>query len=224
VSRHPAIHTRVVSARIHLHFHVGSHHQKFMVLRTGKGTIAFCGGLDIAYMRTPARWGKLAEHDYRWLWHDIHSKLEGLIARDLEREFVLRWNREKDHSVVKARLIHSKFIMADDQFLSIGSANANPRGFQLDAELNVTLDDPEAVAKFRHRLWAHNLGVAQTVVAGWGQSDYFPKWDAVAAANDPKRTNPTKMTGEAIFEFNALKELGERQREIYDVETEIGAL
>lgn len=361
VSRHPAIHTRVVTRRIHLNFHVGSHHQKFMVLRTGKGTIAFCGGLDIAYMRTPARWGKLAAHDYRWLWHDIHSRLEGLIVRDLEREFVLRWNREKDHSVVTARpgwrpmetltqpaaskedkaadrnkqqlqmwrtisvrgkpicttrrddiwkgylqiigcatrllymenqyyreplmadaivkqakaqpqllvlvvvpsetddkkdlikkhgdslqheffkrlqavpegrlrvysmfhrIIHSKFIMADDRILSIGSANANPRGFQLDAELNVTLDDPAAVTSFRHRLWAHNLGVAEAVVAGWSQSDFLPKWDAVAAANDPKTTNPAKMTGEAVFKFDALKELGERQREIHDVETEITA-
>jgi hypothetical protein len=103
VSRHPAVHTKVITARIRLDFHVGSHHQKFMVLGTGKGTVAFCGGLDIASMRTPARWKELDKNDYRWLWHDIHSRLEGMIARALEREFVLRWNREKDQSVVKAR-------------------------------------------------------------------------------------------------------------------------
>ena len=359
VSRHPAVHTKVITAKIHLDFHVGSHHQKFMVLRTGKGTVAFCGGLDIAYMRTPARWGELKKSDYRWLWHDIHSRLEGLIARDLEREFVLRWNREKDQSVVTAqsgwgametlsqaaastidkasdrnkqqlqmwrtvsvagtpicttrrddiwqgylrligcasrllymenqyfreplmadaivkqavaqpdllvivivpsetddlpdmvkkhgdslqhefftrlvngvpdtrlrvysmfhRIIHSKFIMADDRVLSIGSANANPRGFQLDAELNVTLDNPTAAASFRHRLWAHNLGLAETKVAAWGQSDFIPRWDAVAAANEAARANPTKMTGEAIIKFDPLKEKGSRQKDIHDVETE----
>lgn len=358
VSRHPAVHTKAITAKIVFKFHVGSHHQKFMVLRTGKGTVAFCGGLDIAYMRTPARWQALARSDYRWLWHDIHSRLEGMIARDLEREFVLRWNREKDHSVVKAqsgwgameelrqaapstideasdrnkqqlqmwrtvsvrgtpvcttrrddiwqgylrligcatrllymenqyfreplmadaivkqaaaqpdllvivvvpsetddlpdlikkhgdslqhefftrlkgvpearlrvysmfhRIIHSKFIMADDRVLSIGSANANPRGFQLDAELNVTLDDPAAVTSFRHRLWAHNLGLTRAKVAAWKPSDYIARWDAVAAANEAARANPKRMTGEAIIKFDATKELGARQKDIHDVETE----
>lgn len=121
------------------------------------------------------------------------------------------------------RIIHSKFIMADDRVLSIGSANANPRGFQLDAELNVTLDDPAAVASFRHRLWAHNLGLAQATVAGWGPSDYIPRWDAVAAANEAARANPRRMTGEAIIKFDATAEKGSRQKDIHDVETEAGA-
>jgi phosphatidylserine/phosphatidylglycerophosphate/cardiolipin synthase-like enzyme len=118
------------------------------------------------------------------------------------------------------RIIHSKLLMADDRVLSIGSANANPRGFQLDAELNVTLDDPAAVASFRHRLWAHNLGLARTAVAAWRPSDFLPRWDAVAAANDAARANPTKMTGEAIVKFDPLKERGSRQKDIHDVETE----
>ena len=37
VSLHPATHMRV---------HVATHHQKFMVLKTGESTTAFCGGLD----------------------------------------------------------------------------------------------------------------------------------------------------------------------------------
>jgi phosphatidylserine/phosphatidylglycerophosphate/cardiolipin synthase-like enzyme len=302
VSLHPATHARV---------HVATHHQKFMLLKTGEATTAFCGGLDIGFMRTPAYWGKLDATTYRWLWHDIHSRLEGLITNDLEREFVMRWNREKDQSVVASRpgwkpmerlaqssptktdrsatrnaqqlqmlrtvstqgagrsiqnirrddiwqgylrligcanrflymenqyfreprmadaivqqakaqaelvviivvpsetddlpdagkkhgdsrqheffvrmtkgipasrlrvytmfhrIIHSKFILADDRALCVGSANANPRGFFLDSELNVMLDDAEAVRAFRHRLWAHNLGVAETAVAGWKSS------------------------------------------------------
>ena len=94
VSLHPATHLKV---------HVATHHQKFMVLKTGKATTAFCGGLDLAFMRTPAYWGKLDATTYRWLWHDIHCGLEGLITKDLEREFVMRWNREKDRSVVASR-------------------------------------------------------------------------------------------------------------------------
>ena len=266
------------------------HHQKLMVVRKGCGeTIAYCGGLDISFRRNPLDWTKT------FRWHDIHAKLEGLIARDLEREFVLRWNREKSTAaklpgwaackklglsrldsrdraaaknthklqmlrtvslsagnirrddiwqgyfrliacatrfiflenqyfhepaladaivlqaqarpelivivVVSSRsddpdnaytehcralrseffdrlfaglpadrrrvytmpmpLVHSKLALADDQFLTIGSANANPRGFFLDTELNVMLDDTVVVTSFRQRLWAHDLGTSR---------------------------------------------------------------
>jgi len=58
-------------------------------------------------------------------------------------------------------LVHSKLALADDQFLTIGSANANPRGFFLDTELNVMLDDTVVVTSFRQRLWAHDLGTSR---------------------------------------------------------------
>jgi phosphatidylserine/phosphatidylglycerophosphate/cardiolipin synthase-like enzyme len=121
------------------------------------------------------------------------------------------------------RIIHSKFIMADDRALCVGSANANPRGFFLDSELNVMLDDAPGVQAFRHRLWAHNLGVAETTVTAWGPASFIARWEAVAAANDKLKGSPAKMTGEAIIPFDALREKGERQPFIDDVETEWGA-
>ena len=36
----------IVSAHPHI---FGVHHQKFMVARKGKSTVAFCGGLDISF-------------------------------------------------------------------------------------------------------------------------------------------------------------------------------
>jgi N-acetylmuramoyl-L-alanine amidase/phosphatidylserine/phosphatidylglycerophosphate/cardiolipin synthase-like enzyme len=80
---------------------IASHHQKFMVVSRGGETTAFCGGLDIESRKTPAAW----RNDGRGLagWHDIHVRLQGPVARDLEREFALRWNREKDASQVPAR-------------------------------------------------------------------------------------------------------------------------
>jgi phosphatidylserine/phosphatidylglycerophosphate/cardiolipin synthase-like enzyme len=314
-------------------------------------------------MRTPAYWGKLGATTYRWLWHDVHTRLEGLITKDLEREFVLRWNREKDQSVVRRRpgwkplemlaassptaadrsaarngqqlqmlrtvstqgtgriqntrrddiwqgyqlligcgakflymenqyfreprmadaivkqaraqadlvvivvvpsetddmpdagkkhgdarqhefflrltkgiqagrlrvytmfhrIIHSKFIMADDRVLCVGSANANPRGFFLDSELNVTLDDAAGVQAFRHRLWAHNLGLPETTVAAWAPAAFIAGWDAVARANEGFRSSPEKMTGEAVVPFDPLMEKGETSPFIDDVETEWGA-
>jgi len=326
----------------------GSHHQKFMVVRKGKTTIGYCGGLDISFNRTPdktpAGWGGWGPN---FVWHDIHAKLEGLIVRDLEKEFVLRWNREKDKStgsklsdwkgfealaqapvtsvdreadknlhklqmlrtvsfgtnapdirrddiwqgyfrligcatsyifmenqyfhepkladaIVKqaqarsdliviivvtsisddpknpytqhclelrheffrrlfkglpssrlrvytksVAMVHSKLILVDDRVLSMGSANANPRGFFLDTELNVMLDDAEAVKRFRHRLWSHDLGVTEESVETWAVSDFIAKWDAVAKANEGK-TSSDQMTGEGLIPFGPRNVKGKR--------------
>ena len=335
----------------------GSHHQKFMVVLNGVTTTAFCGGLDIAFLRTPAFWNNKS----LFAWHDIHSRLEGLIARDLEKEFVLRWNREKGQSTVAARpgwkgmdtlkqlpasapdrakdrnqhkvqmlrtvsvqgrlvaiqstrrddvwqaygrlikcaneflymenqyfrepqladlivqrakakpelvviivvpaqiddepnaitakgqylqheffdrlfagmnpkklrvytmfkrFIHSKFILIEDRALSLGSANANPRSFQLDTELNVLLEDAEAVRKFRLRLWAHDLGDSESNIAGWAVTDFIAEWDAVAKANQKLISKPDDMTGEGVIPFD-YKTIPGRKNAIPDVLTEL---
>ena len=326
---------------------IGDHHQKFMVAKKGKMTIAYCGGLDISANRTSAGWTD------NFVWHDIHAKLEGLIAKDLEREFVLRWNREKDKaktsekpgwkasmlsgwkdfekldltpvdsvdknsrnnahklqmlrtvsvgatiqdnkrddiwqgyfkligcaksylflenqyfhepkiadaivkqmqaqsnliviivvttgsddpdnqyirhclkvrhefftSLLKEKsinnrigiytmfyeggIVHSKLIIVDDQVLSMGSANANQRGFFVDTELNVMLDHAESVKNFRQQLWSHNLGFLPSIVAKWKVSDFLAQWDSVAKLNSTLEKTPKKMVGEGIIRFDPL--------------------
>jgi phospholipase D1/2 len=65
----------------------GSHHQKTCVVDE---IIAFCGGLDVNSGRidTPAHQSKNVA------WHDIHCRVEGLVALDICRNFVGRWNHE----------------------------------------------------------------------------------------------------------------------------------
>ena len=315
---------------------VALHHQKFIVAKRGKSTLAYCGGLDLADGRVSRNWW------YKFVWHDVVAKLEGRIAYDLERQFVELWNRDRNQlteepvakwkpfeklaagspgsddtagvlnphpvqmlahrlqrvgeffgppspghparrylarllppdrpgyalhlsrervfSRAEARrcdreagavaagddrhgrgvdgnddpqnspftknmralrfeffqhlqplvpthlrvytvqyedgLLHTKLILVDDEALSVGSANANPRGFFLDTEVNFVLDHPETVGRFRHRLWAHNLGVDEGEVSRWPVGDFFRKWDAVAKANGSFDT-PVKMKGEA---------------------------
>lgn len=320
--------------------HVGTHHQKFMVARKSGTTIAYCGGLDISPQRTPQGWpdNKL-QPKTKLVWHDTHVKLEGLIARDLEREFVLRWNREKDKStaaklpdwkpfenlvqaplggsdreaarntqklqmlrtvavgatapdirrddvwqgyfrligcatrflymenqyfhepamadaIVKqaeahpeliviivvafeiddpsnqltehgralqneffkrlfkipesrrrvytmvGRLVHAKLILADDRALSVGSTNADPRDFFMDTQLNVMLDDPQAVEGFRHQLWSHDLGIDEADLAALPVSGFIAQWDKVANANEPLKATPEKMKGEGVVPFD----------------------
>jgi phosphatidylserine/phosphatidylglycerophosphate/cardiolipin synthase-like enzyme len=102
-------------------------------------------------------------------------------------------------------LLHSKLILADDQVLSIGSANANPRGFFFDSEINVTIEDPKLVKEFRHRLWAHNLGMSEAVVSRWRDQDFFQMWDVIAGQNAihdlPQATPPDKVRSATIKMF-----------------------
>ena len=77
--------------------HIASHHQKFMIVKKSGKLTAFCGGLDIESRKAPANWS-YTNPDKLTGWHDIHFKIEGPLAYDLEKEFVLRWNREKGTS------------------------------------------------------------------------------------------------------------------------------
>ena len=98
------------------------------------------------------------------------------------------------------RAVHSKFLLADDRYMTIGSANANERGFQLDSALNIAVDDLELAGAFRKRLWAHNLGVTETTVSGWAVSDYITQWDAVATANAGVALSA--MAGEGVVRWD----------------------
>jgi hypothetical protein len=127
-------------------------------------------------------------------------------GRALQNEFFKRLskipaNRWRVYTMF-GRLVHSKLILVDDQALSVGSTNANPRDFFMDTQLNVMLDDPQAVKGFRHQLWSHDLGLSEAHVAGWAVSDFITQWDLVAKANELLKTTPEKMAGEGVIPFD----------------------
>lgn len=351
------------------------HHQKFMVAGKGSSTVAFCGGLDLGPVKVPRQW-----HVNR-VWHDVAAKLEGLIAHDLERQFVELWNQDRDKStapllagwkpleklklhapssadrapslnrhpvqmlrtvsvgvdpsdlkrddiwrgyfrligrasryiylenqyfyqpdladaIVKrvqsqpgmivmvvtgtgsddrqkvdpndptpieqqkvevdfnnngfalrleffkrlfplypthlrvytmnyeVGVLHTKLIMVDDEALTVGSANANGRGFFLDTEVNFMLDHAETVRDFRNRLWGHNLGIEPGKVDAWAIGEFFRRWDEVAEKNrsvslqakpspaaKPDLTLLPKMKGEGVIPFFPLAKPGDRNHD-----------
>jgi phosphatidylserine/phosphatidylglycerophosphate/cardiolipin synthase-like enzyme len=115
---------------------------------------------------------------------------------------------------MKNRAMHSKFVMVDDKWMSIGSANANVRSFELDSELNLSIAEPALVSDFHRRLWAHNLGVAQSVVSSWAVSDFLSRWDAVATANHALALQD--MAGEGVIPFDYRAAPGQRRGSIPD--------
>jgi phosphatidylserine/phosphatidylglycerophosphate/cardiolipin synthase-like enzyme/peptidoglycan hydrolase-like protein with peptidoglycan-binding domain len=73
----------------------GSHHQKTAVVIHRGEIIAYCGGIDLASDRWDTR-----RHDNdprrvkaKWFaWHDVHARVQGAAAIDIERNFRERWN------------------------------------------------------------------------------------------------------------------------------------
>lgn len=53
--------------------------------------------------------------------------------------------------------VHAKVGIVDDRWLTVGSANLNNRGFGGDAEMNISLADPQVAADMRLALWMEHL-------------------------------------------------------------------
>jgi phosphatidylserine/phosphatidylglycerophosphate/cardiolipin synthase-like enzyme len=79
---------------------------------------------------------------------------------------------------------HSKVLIVDDVFASIGSANVNPRSFQLDSEVDIGWYEPVSVKAFREQLWKEHLGSPTgSLFSTWKAANYVKEWDAIANKN-----------------------------------------
>jgi phosphatidylserine/phosphatidylglycerophosphate/cardiolipin synthase-like enzyme len=54
--------------------------------------------------------------------------------------------------------IHSKLLLVDDGFFSLGSANLNQRSMAVDSEINLATNDAEKATELRKRIWKQLLG------------------------------------------------------------------
>lgn len=56
--------------------------------------------------------------------------------------------------------VHAKTAIVDDEWLTVGSANLNNRGFITDSEINVVARDPALALQLRADLWGEHLGMS----------------------------------------------------------------
>jgi phosphatidylserine/phosphatidylglycerophosphate/cardiolipin synthase-like enzyme len=87
------------------------------------------------------------------------------------------WGFEETESRFVDIDVHSKVLIVDDVFASIGSANKNNRGIVYEGELNVAIVDEAKVTALRREMLANLL-------PGWSPTDAAPEWvsDLRAAA------------------------------------------
>ena len=98
--------------------------------------------------------------------------------------------------------VHSKLMLIDDKFGSIGSANSNPRSYSMDTELDLVWYDEKIVTALRKKLWNEILGNPGGM-DGWKSTDYVKKWQELADKN--KRSKPAKRKGFVVPFVNDAK-------------------
>ncbi len=84
--------------------------------------------------------------------------------------------------------VHTKLLLVDDRYASIGSANANPRSFYVDTEIAAAWFEPPEVQKLRLRLWGELLG-SPAGMATWKPRDFVKEWNNIAIPNEKTAFN-----------------------------------
>jgi phosphatidylserine/phosphatidylglycerophosphate/cardiolipin synthase-like enzyme len=99
--------------------------------------------------------------------------------------------------------MHAKVMIVDDEWLTVGSANINERGFKFEAEINAAILDKETAKDLRIRLMAEHLKIpADQAQLKLGDIDAaFNLWEQHCADNEKARANG-QMAVSNVHHFN----------------------
>jgi phosphatidylserine/phosphatidylglycerophosphate/cardiolipin synthase-like enzyme len=92
--------------------------------------------------------------------------------------------------------VHSKLMIVDDVFTTLGSANINTRSMQVDSELNICIEDPAITRPLREHLFGVHAGVR---VAGEEMSKVYKRWNKIILENNNKRTKNSTREGSVLL-------------------------
>jgi phosphatidylserine/phosphatidylglycerophosphate/cardiolipin synthase-like enzyme len=96
--------------------------------------------------------------------------------------------------------IHSKLMIIDDVFTTLGSTNINTRSMEVDSELNICVEDPAVARPLRKQLWEIHAGKEG---AGDDVGEAFETWNNIALYNAASRDDSecVKSPKRSITEF-----------------------
>jgi phosphatidylserine/phosphatidylglycerophosphate/cardiolipin synthase-like enzyme len=93
--------------------------------------------------------------------------------------------------------VHSKLMLVDDIFFTVGSANVNARSFEVDSELNIAMPSPKVTTQWRQHLWKLHTGRAPLDVAG----DEYIEWGKIMAKNKQAKDRKLPLPTGTLIEF-----------------------
>ena len=121
----------------------------------------------------------------------------------------LKANRHSDK--YRQIYIHSKLLMIDDAFFTLGSANLNQRSMAADSEINIATDDPVQTTKLRKEVWGQHTGGLHDGGDGTNAStkETFKNWQKLMRENDLNKIKGSSLTG-FLSTFHDSKTSGKR--------------
>ncbi|MDB5908541.1 MAG: phospholipase [Massilia sp.] len=117
------------------------------------------------------------------------GKLENTFGMKFSVAMLQTCGIDQDRWRYREVYIHSKLLLVDDGFLTLGSANLNQRSMAVDSEINIATDDPRHARDLRKRVWAQHSG---GLIDGGGGSrvdiiQAFGKWSDLMTSNKKKK-------------------------------------
>lgn len=94
--------------------------------------------------------------------------------------------------------VHSKLLLVDDIFFTLGSANVNVRSMEGDSELNIAAPSPELTRKWRKDLWKIHTG--RTPSDELDLEGEFENWGELMS-NNGNNQNLAKPLDAPLIEF-----------------------
>ncbi|MDF6002650.1 phospholipase D-like domain-containing protein [Pseudomonas aeruginosa] len=73
-----------------------------------------------------------------------------ICTLQVDGEIEVNGKKERKYSDI---YVHSKLLLVDDVFFTLGSANVNARSMEGDSELNIACPSPDITKQWRERLW-----------------------------------------------------------------------
>ena len=95
--------------------------------------------------------------------------------------------------------VHSKVMIVDDKWVTVGSANIDKNGFKDSSELNIGLTSSDLAINLRTRLWAEHLGEEKVNFVSFEEG--FDKWNDLALENG-RRIKDNQLIKGHVYSYN----------------------
>jgi phosphatidylserine/phosphatidylglycerophosphate/cardiolipin synthase-like enzyme len=117
---------------------------------------------------------------------DSHANAAAPIEKPVDRSKELRQATAQRYREI---YIHSKLMIIDDSFFTLGSANLNLRSFAVDSEINMSTDNRAKATELRREVWAQHTNGLKGLDGGANATDQealstaFEGWELNAKNN-----------------------------------------
>jgi phosphatidylserine/phosphatidylglycerophosphate/cardiolipin synthase-like enzyme len=121
--------------------------------------------------------------------------------RQTEQQITETLGPEQGTAKYKAIYVHSKLLLVDDLFFTLGSANINARSLLSDSELNIAMPSPKTTKLWRERLWEMHSGKSiseqESQLIGNIDAD-FESWGRVVNKNWERQKGALPLEGNLV--------------------------